>query len=142
MTLRPLAVCAALCASVLMDAAMAATWRAVPGAPELDMDIASLQADRSRVDVWLRWRGRSPLVTETATFAARSPRIHRTSVLVEFDCARRVLRTLAASAHDAAGRPVYMSSVPGEPAQIREEDLAWAYDAACEAARAPSARSE
>lgn len=102
------------------------------------MDIASLQQDGARVLAWLRWPGRSPVTLEPAAFGAQPARVHRTHVLLEFDCARRTMRALAASTFDGRGTPVSMSSVPGAAQSAAEGDAAWAYDAACEAARSGS----
>lgn len=113
----------------------AATWRQVPGAADAQIDIDSLQQDGSRVLAWLRWPGRPPLVLEPAAFGAQPARVHRTHVLLEFDCLRRKVRALATSSFDGRGTPLSMSSVPGAPQPAGEGDTAWAYDAACEAAR-------
>lgn len=116
-------------------AASAAAWTPVPGAPDVQIDLASLQQQRTVVTAWLRWWGRPPLAPELAARGVRLPRVHRTALLTEFDCSRRTVRTLATNAYDGGGSPVLMSSVPGPVLPVQGEELGWAYDAACEAAR-------
>lgn len=135
MNVRPHALLLAAGLAFAAAAAAAASWRPVPGASALDIDVASLQVQRTRVTAWLRWWGRSPLVPELAAQGPRMPRVHRTALLAEFDCSRRTVRPLAASAYDGSGVPVFMSSVPGAVQGVEGEDLGWAYDAVCEAAR-------
>lgn len=133
MPLRPIALLLAAAALAGAAAARAGTWRPVPGAPDVEVDLASLQQQRTRALAWVRWWGRSALVPELA--AAPRLRIHRTAVLVEFDCAGRTLRGLAAHGYDGNGTPVFMSSVPGPVRPVRGQELEWTYDAVCEAAR-------
>lgn len=128
--LRALAATATL---LVGGAVSAATWQPVPGATELEVDLASLQQERTRVVAWLRWWGRSALLP--APVAAGSPRVHRSTVRTEFDCARRTLRPLAANAYDSDGTAVFMASGPGTVVPVPDGDLGWAYDALCEAAR-------
>jgi len=123
-----------LAALVAVPAARASAWRPVPGAPDLEIDLASLQQERTRAVAWVRWWGRPGLVPELA--ALPRLRVHRTAVRVEFDCAGRTLRPLAAHAYDGRGTPVFMSSVPGRPQAVRGDDLGWTYDAVCETLRA------
>ena len=128
------------CSCLAAAQAAAADWQAVPGAPDVEVDLASLQQERTQVLAWLRWWGRPPLVPELAAHGMPLPRVQRTAVRAEFDCSRRTLRTLAAHAYDGNGTPVLMSSVPGPVLPVQGADLGWAYDAVCEAARA-AARS-
>lgn len=114
-------------------AASAATWTPVPGAPEVEIDLASLQPQRTGATAWLRWWGRPAMAPE---LAPKGLRIHRSALHTEFDCQRRTVRVLATNGYDGGGVPVLMSSVPGPVLPVREGDLAWAYDAVCEAARA------
>lgn len=130
MHLRRIAFCLA---GGLSLAAGAATWTPVPGAPDVGVDLASLQQQRTVVTAWLRWWGRPALVPDLVSKGAR---IHRSALLTEFDCQRRTVRVLATNGYDSGGTPVLMSSVPGPVQPVREGDLAWAYDAVCEAARA------
>lgn len=118
--------CASLCS------ASAAGWHPVPGAPEVSVDLATLQQQGQRAAVWVRWWGRSALIVQDA------PRAHRSTLHLEFDCSARTVRLLAAQGHDAQGRAVYMSSVPGPVLKVEGEALAWTYDSVCEAARAGS----
>lgn len=124
----------------LAGAAGAASWHPVPGAADVEIDLASLQQEGPRVQAWLRWWGRPALVPELAAHGVRLPRIARTALRAEFDCTGRTWRTLAAHAYDGGGVPIVMSSIPGPVAAVRGADLEWAYDAVCEAARA-AARS-
>lgn len=133
MNLSPPALLLAASLALAAGTAAPASWHPVPGAPELDVDLASLQVQRSRVTAWLRWLGRSPLVPELASL--RGPRVHRTALLAEFDCGRRTVRPLAANAYDGSGSVVFMSSVPGAMQPVQGDELAWAYDALCEVTR-------
>ena len=126
----------AVAAFALAQTASAAKWQAVPGAPDVEVDLHSLQQEGTRVQAWLRWWGRPALVPELAAHGVRLPRVSRTALRAEFDCSRRTLRTVAAHAYDAGGLPVFMSSVPGPLTPVQGPDLEWAYDAVCEAARA------
>ena len=134
MPLRPIALLFAAIALSGAAAARAGTWWPVPGAPDVQVDLATLRQQRTRALAWVRWWGRSALVPELA--AAPRLRIHRTAVLVEFDCAGHTVRGLAAQAYDGNGAPVFMSSVPGPATPVRGQELEWTYDAVCEAARA------
>lgn len=113
--------------------AQAGSWRPVPGAPGVEVDLASLQQERTRALAWVRWWGRPALVPELA--AAPRLRIHRTAVRVEFDCAGRTVRGLAARAYDGNGTLVFLSGLPGPATPVRGPELEWTYDAVCEAAR-------
>ena len=93
--------------------AHAASWTAVPGAPDVAIDLASLQLERSRVTVWVRWWGRPAFAPELAVHRMGPVRVHRSALRTEFDCSKRTMRTLATHAYDGAGSPVFMSSVPG-----------------------------
>jgi hypothetical protein len=115
--------------------AMAATWRAVPGAPDVSIDLESLRHERTRVVVWVRWWGRPELAGEVGP-AGRSPRIHRTALLTEFDCARRTLQVQATHGYDGGGTAVFMSTARGAVLPVQGQELEWTYDAVCEAARA------
>ena len=117
-------------------AAQAASWIAVPGAPEVAIDLASLQLERSRATVWVRWWGRPAAAPELAVQRLGPLRINRSALRTEFDCAHRTMRTLAMHAYDGGGAPVFMSSVPGPVRPVEGPELEWTYDAVCEAARA------
>lgn len=131
------AVPALLAAGALLVAggARAATWSPVPGAPDVEIDTGTLQQQQERVSAWLRWWGRPALVPGLAAFGARGPRVQRTVVRMEFDCVQRTVRVLAAHAYASDGAPVFMSSVPGPQQAVNGSELAWTYDAVCEAAR-------
>jgi hypothetical protein len=117
-------------------AAQAASWTAVPGAPDVAIDLASLHLERSRVTVWVRWWGRPPFAPELTVHRIGPVRVNRSALRTEFDCSNRTMRTLATHAYDGAGSPVYMSSVPGPVRPVEGQELEWTYDAVCEAARA------
>jgi hypothetical protein len=129
-----LAAAAALALIAFSPAAMAGTWRAVPGAPEVAIDLDSFRQERTRVLVWVRWWGRPALATEAAP-AGRTPRIHRTALLTEFDCSRRTLQVQATHGYDSGGAAVFMSSAKGAVLPVQGEEMGWTYDAVCEAAR-------
>lgn len=135
MDLRSSARAAAACTVFAAASACAASWRPVPGASELDIDVASFQQERTRVSAWLRWPGRSPLLVDMAAHGAPARRLHRSAVRAEFDCGQRTVRVLAAQGFDSGGTPVFMSSVPGPVRAVAGADVSWAYEAACEAAR-------
>jgi hypothetical protein len=135
MKMRRFAALAAACTAFAAASVAARDWRPVPGASELDIDVASFQQERTRVSAWLRWPGRSPLLVDVAAQAGPAGRLHRSAVRTEFDCARRTVRVLAAQGFDNGGTPLFMSSVPGPLRAVEGADLSWAYEAACEAAR-------
>ncbi|TWO70639.1 hypothetical protein FN976_13855 [Caenimonas sedimenti] len=124
---------AALCLGATVAAQ--AAWRPVPGAPDLDIELGSMQAEHSLVAVWVRSWGRHALLPDLATHGARPPRIQRTALRLEFDCSRRTMRVLAANAYATTGAPAFMTSTPGPVLPVTGDDLGWAYDAVCEAAR-------
>ena len=103
-------------------------WLPVPGAPDLQLDLASVQQQHNLVSTWVRSPGRSALIGAEV----RLPRVSRTVVLAQFDCAARTVRALAANAYDGAGRAVYLSSLPQPARRIDDADLGWTYDALCE----------
>jgi hypothetical protein len=135
MDLRKFAGAAAACMVFASAPASAASWRPVPGASDLDIDVASFQQERTRVSAWLRWPGRSPLLVDVSAQAGPAHRLHRSAVRAEFDCGKRTVRVLAAQGFDSGGTPVFMSSVPGPVQSVVGADLSWAYEAACDAAR-------
>jgi hypothetical protein len=112
----------------------AAQWQPVPGAPDLAIDVASLQQERTQVAAWIRWWGRPSFLPALAA-RTQAARVHRTLLRTVFDCSRHTLRVVAANAYDGQGVPVFMSSVPEPEQAVRDAELTWAYDAACEAAR-------
>ena len=133
MKLRGLVFAAAMASS---GAAMAASWTAVPGAPDVAIDLGSLHLEGARATVWVRWWGRPAAAPELAVQRLGQVRVNRSALLTEFDCSRRTMRTLAMHAYDGAGSPVFMSSVPGPVRPVDGGELGWTYDAVCEAARA------
>ena len=128
-----LAAAAGMC--LVATAAAAASWRGVPGAPDVEIDLASVQVEQTRVIAWVRWWGRHPLAPELARLGPQAPRVHRTALRTEFDCARRTVRVLGTNAYDSGGTATFMSSVPGQPQPVNGQEMGWAYDAMCEAAR-------
>lgn len=135
MALRALALAAAVALGWGAGAACAAPWGPVPGAAELDIDMGSIQQQRTRVLAWVRWPGRGPLANELTAQGTRTLRIYRTAHLTEFDCSRRTVRALATNAYNSAGQVLYMSSLPGATLPVSDGDMAWAYAALCEAVR-------
>lgn len=113
----------------------AASWREVPGAPEVEIALDSMQLERQLVLVWLRMPGRSTLAPDLAAPAPRAPRIHRTALHMAFDCGHRTVRVLAATGYGATGAPLAMTSTPGRTRPVEGGEMGWAYDAVCEAAR-------
>jgi hypothetical protein len=135
MNLRPLLCTAAAACSLLAAPAHAQRWSAVPGAPDVAVDLGSLRQDHARVLLWVRWWGWPATVVALSPQVARPARVTRSVLLTEFDCGNRTLRAHAAHAYDAAGTPVLMSSVPGPVLPLQGEELGWTYDAVCEMAR-------
>lgn len=115
-------------------AAPAAEWRAVPGAPDLQVDLASAQQHRAVVTAWVRYVGQPRWAAALqAGLAQKPPAAYRTAMLLQFDCEKRSLRLDALNAYNASGVPIFMSSVPGPVLPLPGEgDMAWAYDAVCE----------
>lgn len=119
--------------AVLAAPALAAEWRPVPGAAELEVDLASAQQHRALVTAWVRHVGQSrlPAMLQAPEKPARNA--YRTALLIQFDCDKRTLRTLALNAYNSSGAPVFMSSVPGPLLPLPGDmDLGWTYDAVCE----------
>jgi hypothetical protein len=112
-------------------------WRPVPGAPEMDVDVALVQQQANVVTTWVRIAGASGLAVRLAGAAgARPPAQRRHLLLADFDCAARTIRTQAVVGYDAAGRLLASSSVPGPVVPIpADEVLALAWDAVCDLAR-------
>ncbi len=121
-------------------AGAAPEWSAVPGAPEIQVNLGALEQDRHLVTAWVRLSGGSRVLRGAAFEAGgKLPPHHMRQVAVQVDCQRRTLRALGAEAHDVKGRPVYMASVPGQAVPLpTDEGVAWLYDALCEVARARS----
>ena len=133
MNLRLLVRVAAI--AICLSAPAEASWRPVPGAPDVDIELGSIQVEHPRVVVWARWWGRHALLPELATQGVRPPRIQRTALRLEFDCSRRTMRVLAANAYASSGAPTFMTSTPEVVRPVAGDDIGWAYDAACEVAR-------
>jgi hypothetical protein len=130
-----LAAAAALVFLAHTPGAMAGTWRAVPGAPDVAIDLGSFRQERTRVLVWVRWWGKPSLASESAA-AGRTPRIQRTALQTEFDCGRRTMQVMAAQGYDSGGAVVFMSSARGAVLPVQGDEMTWTYDAVCEATRA------
>ena len=135
MNLRQMVRVAAIATCLSASAAADAAWRPVPGAPDVDIELGTMQVEHTRVVVWARWWGRHALLPDVATQGARPPRIQRTALRLEFDCGHRTMRVLAANAYASSGAPTFMTSTPEAPRPVAGDDLAWTYDAVCEAAR-------
>ena len=117
----------------------AVAWHAVPGAPEVQIALGSLQLEGPLALVWLRMPGRSALTPDLlpglAAPGTRAPRIHRTTLHAEFDCSHGTLRVRAATAHDGSGTPLAMTSTPGRARPVEGGEMGWTYDAVCEVVR-------
>ena len=110
-------------------------WQPVPGAPQLQLELASMQARGAVVEVWVRGLGIGS-VALLASHAVPPARGHRTLARLLLDCRTRKGQGLGVLAYDAAGRLVQASSVPSATfAWPAEGELAPVYDAACELAR-------
>lgn len=136
--MRNQAIAAVLCAVSGMAQA-APEWRAVPGAPDISIDIASLQAQRDGVSAWVRiaGSGRELGALRPEPQGRKRANVHRLVVHAQFDCRRRTLRILEAQGYLGSGAPAFMSSVPSAAGPLpADEGLGWTYDAACEYARA------
>jgi hypothetical protein len=112
-------------------------WRPVPGATDMDVDVALVQQQGNVVTTWVRAVGTSGLAARLAGVGGvRPPAQRRHVLLADFDCAGRTIRAQAAVGYDAAGRLLASSSVPGPVVPIPgDEDLALAWDAVCDLAR-------
>lgn len=133
-TSHRLTAAAAVACFLIAPTAIAASWRAVPGAPDVAIDLDSWRQERTRVLVWVRWWGRPALAGEA--LAGSAPRIHRTALWTEFDCGRRTLQVQATHGYDSRGTAVFMSTARGAVLPVQGQELEWTYDAVCEAARA------
>ena len=127
-----------LAAGCLGAQAATALWQPVPGAPEMQVDTGSLEAQGSLVTAWVRLAGSSQVLRGAAFEPGGTlPPHHRRVVEAQVDCHRRTVRTLGSQALDTRGRPVYMATVRGRALPLpADEGLGWLYDALCELARA------
>ncbi len=114
-------------------AAQAATWSPIPGTEDVQVDLGTVQIQRSRVMAWVRWAGRGPLAQYE--LAAQGTRIYRTTHLAEVHCGQRSVRVLATNAYDSSGRVLLMSTLAGNAVTVAGGDMGWTYDALCEFAR-------
>jgi hypothetical protein len=124
-------------------AAAAADWRAVPGAVELEADVASLERQASLVSAWVRYAGQVPAMQAFVVkpHAEAAPH-YRTVLLARVDCHRRTLQSLATQGFRSDGKPVLMSSVPSAVLPVPDAAVVTAlYDAICELARARPAET-
>ena len=135
MKFRALLLTAAAACGLAAQPAGAGRWWPVPGASELALDLGALRQEHARVTVWVRWWGWPVAVVALQPQVPRPPRVTRSVLLAEFDCAQRTVRALATHAYDAASTPILMSSVPGPLQPVQGEELGWTYDAVCEMAR-------
>jgi hypothetical protein len=119
-------------------AALAAPdWRPVPGASDMDVDVALVQQQGNVVTTWVRTIGTHGLASRLSGNGAARPAAQRRQLLLaDFDCGSRTVRTQATVGYDGAGRLLASSSVPGAVVPIPgDEDLALAWDAVCDLAR-------
>ena len=129
--------CTLLCAAAFATSA-APTWRALPGAPDLSVDLTSIRHDGTRVVAWLRWWGRPAPGLVPARDGAPPANAHRTTGEVSFDCNARTATLLGTTTYDARGKALTMSTIPGPRVSVVDGDLGWAYDALCETLRSGS----
>lgn len=135
---------AALLASVALHAtAGPPAWRPVPGAPEVEVDLAGSRVHAGTLTAWVRLASGpgAPIALQRLAVQAAGPLPphHRTAMLVQVDCRRQGLRVEAVQAYSAAGTAVFMSSTPGPRLRLPDEAAAgWVYDALCEWMRAGS----
>jgi hypothetical protein len=115
--------------------ARAADWQPVPGAPDIAVDLASMETRGATVTVWVRGL---PLTT-VSRMAASLPvgvKWHRTLARLQLDCRSRGASVQAVLGYDGAGRLVHSSSVPSARAALPADgELGALFDAACELAR-------
>ena len=128
-------VTSALAASLLAPNARAADWQPVPGAPELAMELESMQARGASVTVWVRGLALDTVSRVAAPWPVDA-KWHRTLARLQLDCRSRSAQALAVLGYDGAGRLVHSSSVPSARQALPGEGaLASLFDAACELAR-------
>jgi hypothetical protein len=135
---RLVCVAALLLAAAFPARGQAARWTPVPGAPEVLLDLPSVQFRGALVRAWVK-NLPGPLALQAVRAAASGEQAlhHRSAVLAQFDCQARTLQILGTIAHDAAGKPLASASLPGRAAPVpREDAIGWVYDALCEGARA------
>lgn len=102
--------------------AQAPRWTPVPGAPEVLLDLRSVQFRGSMAQGWVK-NLPGPLSSRAATLA-------------RFDCQARTLQVLGTIGYDAQGKPVTSDSLPGRAMPLPDqESMGWVYDALCEGAR-------
>lgn len=121
------------------SASSATQWHAVPGAPDIAIDLASLETQAGAARVWVRLvgSGRQLGVLRPEVPGRSGAQVHRVVAHAQFDCRQRRLRILQAQGYLGNGTPAFMSSVPSAEAPVPADDsLAWTYDAVCEVARA------
>lgn len=112
-------------------------WSPVPGAPEVLLDLRSVQFRGATVRAWVRnLPAAAGLSALSAMPAGATSAQARSAVLAQFDCQARTLQLLATVAYDAAGQPLGSASVPGRATPVPQEpSVGWVYDALCEGAR-------
>ncbi len=126
---------AALAAALLAPTARAADWQPVPGAPDLALELESMQARGASVTVWVRGLALDA-VSRVAAPLPVDAKWHRTLARLQLDCRSRSAQALAVLGYDGAGRLVHSSSVPSSRQALPGEGaLASLFDAACELAR-------
>lgn len=102
--------------------AQAPRWAPVPGAPEVLIDLRSVQFRGSTAQGWVK--------------NLPGPWPSRSATLARFDCQARTLQVMASIGYDAQGRPVTSASLLGRPGPLPEDEaMGWVYDALCEGAR-------
>jgi hypothetical protein len=132
---RALALAAGLVLGLAVLPANAADWHPVPGAPELALDLETMQMRGAAVATWVRGL---PL-TAIARIGVPLPpgaKWHRTLARLQLDCRSRTAQALGVLGYDSAGRLVHGSSVPGARSELAPDgELIALFDASCELAR-------
>ena len=128
-------VTSALAATLHPPTARAAEWHPAPGAPELAMELESMQARGASVTVWVRGLALDTVSRVAAPWPVDA-KWHRTLARLQLDCRSRSAQALAVLGYDGAGRLVHSSSEPlARQALPGAGALASLFDAACELAR-------
>ena len=113
----------------------ASDWQPVPGAPDLQVDLATMQARGASVELWVRGLALKTVARMDASVSTTA-KWHRTMARLQMDCRTRVGQGLGVLGYDSRGRLVHASSVTSARFALPAEgDLAALYDAACELAR-------
>jgi hypothetical protein len=124
---------AALVLLVPVVASAGSAWSPVPGAPQWELDLASVARDGQVVWAWVRGTGRdAPLLDAPLAKGA----VWRNVVRAQVDCVAGSVRPLAAIAYAPSGAILDARPLPAMRAVPLEGATLWLRDTLCEAARA------